>query len=450
MWADGVGLYVEGKRMIEGRAKTRQAPQRTLSRLRANDPERLRATGYHHDGGGLYLQVREGKGGLTRSWAFRYTRQGRARIMGLGPLALVSLPEAREKAREARKLLQAGVDPLEAREAQRASQATPSAPSVTFQQAAQSYMDAHDAAWGAIHAAQWRNSLGAYAFPKLGGLPVAAIDTGRVLSVVEPIWKSKTETASRVRNRIEKVLDWATVRELRSGDNPARWKGHLEHILPARGKVRRVEHFAALPYPEMPAFMAALRARAGVAARALEFAILVAGRSKEVRGARWSEINFAERLWTVPAERMKAKREHRVPLSDAALAILAAQRGASDFVFPSTKAGRRALNNNAFYDLLRRIGRGGLTSHGFRSSFRDWAAERSGFPAEVAEMALAHSVGSAVEQAYRRSDLFDRRRQLAEDWARWCDGRQEESENVIPIRAADGLRQAYVEMGRAP
>jgi integrase len=421
----------------KGERTSGKAHDTSLHRLKAVGLSKLSKTGYHHDGGGLYLQVREGQSGLTRSWVFRFTRAGNARIMGLGPLGLVSLAEARQKVSDGRRLLLEGVDPIAARDARRAEQAVPVASSVTFRQAADAYMDANEPGWAAIHANQWRRSLSAHAYPVLGERPVAGIDTALVLRVLEPIWSIKPETASRVRSRIEAVLDAAKAHGYREGENPARWKGHLAHILPAPRKIRRVEHFSALPYAELPAFMVALRAQQGVAARALEFAILTASRSKEVRGARWSEINIAERLWVVPAERMKAHKEHRVPLSAPAMEVLATQQGDSEFVFPSTRAGKRSLYDNAFYDLLRRMGRSGeLTSHGFRSSFRDWAAERSGFPAEVAEMALAHAVGSAVEQAYRRSDLFDRRRALADDWAAWCAGEGETAGNVIPLRGA--------------
>jgi len=257
-----------------------------------------------------------------------------------------------------------------------------------------------------------------------------------VLKAVEPIWTTKPETAGRVRGRIESILDWATSRGYRTGENPARWRGHLENLLPKRSKVRRIEHHAALPYAEIGAFITELRQQEGVAARALEFAILTAARTGEVNGAQWGEINRAERLWTIPAERMKAGREHRVPLSDAALAIIdemAAVRS-GEFVFPGGKA-RRPLSNMAFLMLLRRMKRDDLTAHGFRSSFADWAAERTAFPAEVREMALAHSVGDKVEAAYRRGDLFQKRRQLADAWAKFCitpstGGR------VVPIRSA--------------
>jgi integrase len=255
------------------------------------------------------------------------------------------------------------------------------------------------------------------------------------MKAIEPIWTAKPETASRVRGRIESILDWATARGYREGENPARWRGHIENLLPKKTKVRQVEHLAALPYREIGTFMEELRQQDGTAAHALEFAILTAARTGEVIGALWNEINVPEKLWTIPAGRMKAGKEHRVPLSSAALAIvekMAALRS-GEFVFPGGKAGR-PLSNMAFLMLLRRMGRYDLTAHGFRSSFRDWAAECTGFPAEVAEMALAHAVGDKVEAAHRRGDLFQKRRQLAETWAKFCASASIVG-RVVPLRA---------------
>lgn len=279
------------------------------------------------------------------------------------------------------------------------------------------------------HAGQWQQTLEDYVYPIFGSLPVLAIDTVLVMKAIEPIWTTKPETASRVRGRIESVLDWATARGYRSGENSARWKGHLENLLPKRSKVARVEHHAALPYAELPGFMAELRQQNGIAARALEFAILTAARTGEVIGATWAEIDFEARLWTVPAGRMKAGRDHRVPLSEAAMAILRLLHGArtGDRVFP--------ISNMAMLMLLRRMGRGDLTAHGFRSTFSDWCAEQTNTPSEVREMALAHTVGDKVEAAYRRGDMFDKRRHLAEAWARYC-AAQPASVSVLR-RAAD-------------
>jgi integrase len=305
---------------------------------------------------------------------------------------------------------------------------------LTFRQCAEAYIKAHKASWrNPKHAAQWPSTLSAYVYPIFGALPVQAIDVSLVMKVLEQevrgaangepasLWTTKPETAGRVRGRIESVLDWATSRNYRQGENPARWRGHLENLLPKKAKLRRVKHHAALPYAEIAAFMIELRQQDGVAGRALEFAILTAARTGEVIGAKWDEIDFAERFWVIPAERMKAGREHRVPLSDAALAILEDLRNVrqANFVFPRGKPGR-PISNMAMLMLLRRMGRGALTAHGFRSSFRDWAAECTGFPAEVAEMALAHTVSDRVEAAYRRGDLFEKRRQLMEEWGRFC------------------------------
>jgi len=288
------------------------------------------------------------------------------------------------------------------------------AKTMTFRACAEAYINAHRSGWrNPKHAAQWPATLETYVYPHFGSLPVQAVDVGLVLKAVEPRWTEKPETASRVRGRIESVLDWATARGYRQGENPARWRGHLENLLPPPSKVRPVKHLAALPYAEIGGFMAELRQQEGVAARALEFAIRTGARTGEVIGARWAEINVAEKLWIVPADRMKAGKEHRQPLSDTTLTIVekmaAIRQG--DYVFPGGEA-ERPISNMAMLMLLRRMGRGDLTTHGFRSTFRDWAAECTNFPAEVAEMALAHTVGDKLEAAYRRGDMFEKRREL--------------------------------------
>ena len=374
--------------------------------------------GRYGDGHGLYLQVT--KRGV-KSWLLRYERGGRERWMGLGPLHTIALTDARELARQARQLLLSGEDPLDAREAKRASQAAEAARAITFDAATRQYFDAHERKWrNAKHRAQFLSTLEAYAFPKIGDLPVADIDLGRVLSVLEPIWHGKTETASRVRSRIEAVLDWATVRGYRRGENPARWRGQLQHVLPARGQIAKPEHHPALPYPELSQFLATLREREGIAAKALEFAILTAGRTGEVIGATWDEIDFAAKIWTIRADRMKAGREHRVPLSDRALELLEAlpREDGNDLVFIGPRAG--GLSNMAMAAVLERMNRTDITVHGFRSTFRDWAAERTNYANHVVEMALAHTVGNKVEAAYRRGDLFDKRRRLMAEWSRYC------------------------------
>jgi integrase len=416
---------------------------RPEKRLTTRTVETIRKPGLHADGAGLYLHV--SKSG-AKSWIFRWRNQGRLRDMGLGPFNTVSLAEARDRALACRKLKLDGGDPIEERRARRQAAKLESAKAMTFRECAEAYIAAHQAGWrNPKHAAQWPSTLATYVYPVFGSLAVQAIDTALVTKAIEPIWSSKPETASRVRGRIESVLDWAKARGYRDSENPARWKGHLDNLLPrpskakraARSQNRRGEHHAALPYAELPAFVVELRRQEGIAARALEFAILTAGRTAEVIGARWDEISLAERLWTVPGDKMKAGKEHRVPLSDAALAILepmAAIR-AGDFVFPGGRAGR-ALSQMALLMLLRRMGRGDLTVHGFRSTFSDWVAERTIFPAEVREMALAHTVGDKVEAAYRRGDLFEKRRQLMADWAGFCDAAP--SGSVVPLRASHG------------
>jgi integrase len=341
--------------------------------------------------------------------------------MGLGPLHTVNLKEARERARRARQRLLDGTDPLDARKAERAAQALEAARSLAFEEAAQQYFEAHEKKWrNAKHRAQFLSSLRAYAFPKIGRLPVADIDLGLVLKVIEPIWRDKTETANRVRGRIESVLDWAAVRGYRTGENPARWRGHLEHVLPARGRIARPNHHPAMPYADLPAFMLALTQREGVAARALEFAILTAARTGEVIGATWDEIDLAAKVWIIPARRMKGGREHRVPLSDRALQILKSlpHEEGNNHVFIGLRGYR--LSNTAMAALLKRMGRDNTTVHGFRSTFRDWAAERTNYPNHVVEMALAHVIDNRVEAAYRRGDLFEKRRRLMAEWSRYC------------------------------
>jgi len=374
--------------------------------------------GLYADGGGLYLRV--GRGG-AKSWCLRYMLDGKAREMGLGGLAKIGLADARKKATAQRLLLVNKVDPLERREAENSAKKIEAARSMTFDQCAKAYIDAHKVGWrNAKHAQQWTNTLAAYVYPAFGSVPVGDVDVAMVMKVLEPLWTTKPETAGRVRGRIEAVLDWSKVRGFRAGENPARWRGHLDHLLPARSKVRQVKHHAALPYAELTAFMKELRTNEGTAAAALEFLILAAGRTGEVIGARWLEIDFKSRVWTVPSERMKRGREHRVPLSRPTLVVLERMRGQDvDFVFPSLKAGK-PLSNMALLALLGRMGRGDVTAHGFRSTFRDWAAERTNFPREVAEAALAHAIDDKVEAAYRRGDLFEKRRHLMDAWAEFC------------------------------
>jgi len=406
------------------------------NRLTARVVEQVKAPGYYGDGGGVVLRVAEGG---SKVWLFRYKTQGRVREMGLGPVRDVSLAEAREGAREARRLRRAGIDPIDAKRQRQAAARLDAAKLITFSQCAAAYIENHRTSWrNGKHAAQWEATLRTYAYPVFGNLPVAAVDTALVIKVLDSIWSKKPETASRLRGRIEAVLDFAKVRGYRAGENPARWKGHLKEALPAVSKLRKVKHHAALPYAEIGAFMTELRAREGGAAAALEFSILTAARTSEVIGARWSEIDMTVGAWTIPAERMKAGVEHRIPLSEQGLAVLrrAAAGEVNDVVFCGQKPGR-PLSNMALLMMLRRMGRDDITAHGFRSTFRDWAAERTTAPREVVEAALAHTVANKVEAAYRRSDLFEKRRALMQQWGSFCDQQVADGEaTVVPLRAS--------------
>jgi integrase len=397
----------------------------------------LGQVGRYHDGHGLYLQVKTPN---SASWLLRYQRDGREHWHGIGPLHVVTLAEARSRARAARLKLLDGIDPVEARKAAKATKALEAAKAVTFEQAARTHFDANRSKWRSpAHAAEYIGSLERHAFPVIGALPVASIDTGLVLKCVEPIWRDKTETASRVRQRIEAVLDYATVRNLRVGDNPARWGGHLEHTLPARNGTA-IQHFEALPYAEMPAFMVELRHCVGIDARALEFAILTAARSSEVLKAFWPEIDLDAAVWTVPPEHMlksRSSKPHRVPLSPQAIALLP-DRTADGPVF--ARSDGRALGKHSLVRALERV-RTGITVHGFRSTFRDWASERTAFPHEVCERALAHVTGSKSSRAYARSDLLDERRKLMEAWATFCNTPATiATDNVISSTSFDGRR----------
>ena len=412
---------------------------RIIGRLTALKVGKAKQPGMYGDGGGLYLRVTPDG---TKNWVFRFMLNGRPRWMGMGPLHTIGLAEARARAAECRRQRHDGIDPIDARRAERQQARLDAARTITFKECAERYIAAHKAGWrNEKHAAQWEATLATYAEPVMGKLSVQAIDTGLVLKVLEPIWTAKPETASRLRGRIEAVLDWAKVRGYRGGENPARWRGHMDKLLPARAKVRRVEHHAALPYAELPDFLTTLREQDGVAARALEFTILTAARTGETIGARWSEFDIAGRVWTIAGTRMKVGKEHRVPLSERAFEILAEMKPTNDvekigekFVFSGGKAGK-PLSNMAFLMLLRRMKRGDLTTHGFRSSFCDWAAERTNFPGEVVEMALSHAVGDKVEAAYRRSDLFEKRRRLMDAWAEFCAEAPAETAKVVSLRA---------------
>jgi integrase len=390
------------------------------------------------DGGGLYLQVTEGRDGhIRRSWIFRYAVGTRKRDMGLGPAHTISLAEAREAALAFQKQRLAGIDPIDHRKTERAKQAASAAKAMTFDQCAAAYIAAHRHTWRSErHAQQWPQSLAKYISPALGKISVDRIDTAIVVKALQPIWNAIPKTASRLRGRIESVLDWATVSGFRQGDNPARWAGHLEHLLASPRKLQSVEHHAAMPFRDIPAFMARLRAIEGTAARAVEFAVLTATRRGEVLGATWDELDLADRVWIIPPARMKAGKEHRVPLSKRAIAILEGQRaiqpsGASVFQGRS----KRKLSVTALGRPIELLSPG-VTLHGFRSSFRDWCGEHTNFPREVAEAALAHRMGDAVEQAYRRGDALEKRRKLMEAWAEYCARPTANSAKVTPIRGA--------------
>jgi integrase len=400
--------------------------------------------GMHADGTGLYLRVQASG---AKSWIFRFQLNGRRREMGIGTLDVKSAPDARADAATFIAQVRAGVDPIEARNRIEASQ--DSTRVMTFDEAAKQFIKANKTGWkNAKHADQWQNTLDAYASPVFGTRPVSEVDLSMVLQVLEPIWETKTETATRVRGRIENVLDWATVKGYRDGANPARWKGHLEHLMKSRKdmaaaghKKATVRHHPALPYARVAAFMAALRAVPGSGARALELAILTAARSGEVRGTLWSEFDLDGKVWVIPKDRMKATREHRVPLSPAAVNLLEGldRKGEHALVFIGERGrkigdrGQTPISDMTITAVIRRMNEGEagvvwtdpktnaqIVPHGFRSTFRDWAAEQTDYSNEMVEMALAHAVGNKVEAAYRRGDMLEKRRDLMDAWAKYC------------------------------
>lgn len=406
---------------------------RTLNRLTHIKITAAKEKGLYPDGGGLYLQVTPTG---ARSWVFRYKKNGRARGMGLGPVYDVPLAEARDLAAEARRMLREGLDPLEERHAKHEQARLEAAMAVTFDQAVEAYLEAHEPSWrNPKHRQQWRNTLATYCSPILGSMPVQKIETAHVLKVIEPIWATKTETASRVRGRIETILDWARARNYRTGENPARWRGHLANVLPPRSRVQKVRHHPAMPHHEVAAFMAELAAKTNIAASALRFVILTAVRTNEALQATWSEFDLEKRVWLIPAERMKSGREHRVPLSPQAYEIIKDLHSIrhGNYVFPGQRFGR-PLSEMSMLMLLRAMGREDITVHGFRSSFRDWAAEATNFPREVAEAALAHVVGDKTEAAYRRSDLFVKRAKLMEAWGSYATKLRPASAEVLHLQ----------------
>jgi integrase len=408
-----------------------------LNKLTAVAVKNVQAEGMYADGGGLYLQV---SGARARSWVFRFKLHGRTRYMGLGPLSLVTLANARGLAVQCRQLCLNGTDPIEHRVAGRTAARLEAARSMTFDECRDAFIEAHKAGWrNAKHQQQWTNTLTAYVTPVFGMLPVQAIGTALVQKALAPIWTTKSETAGRVRGRIERILDWAKVSGFRDGENPARWRGHLDKLLPNASDVRVVKHHPALPYNRIRALMVELRGREAVAARSLEFTILTAMRTEAVLGARWDEIDSSARTWVVPPERMKRKKrhwiEHRIPLTDAALDVLRVMKDVqqNEFIFPGKMRGR-PLSNMAMLNLLQeRMGYGEVTPHGFRASFKTWASECTNFPREVVEAALAHVIGDKIEAAYQRGDLFEKRRQLMDAWAKYCAVTLPAAETVVAL-----------------
>lgn len=418
---------------------------------------RITEIGYHYVGGvpGLVLQV--SKSG-SKSWLLRVLVGGKRREIGMGGYPLVTVAHAREAARATRAKIAAGIDPVAEKATARSALAAAAASAITFQQAAEKYIAANEPGWkNAKHVAQWKSTLATYAYPRIGNLHVAHVDTQHVIDILEPIWTTKTETASRVRGRIEAVLDWAKVRGYRKGENPARWKGHLNHILPPKGKVSPPEHFPALDYKEIGAFLAALRKVEGTGARALEFAILCASRSEEVRGATWSEIDSSSATWIISSKRMKERKEHHVPLSPPSLALLARMPRVveTDLIFPNGKNGM--LSDMTLTSLIRRMdeadvkaGNGGwrdkeghvVTAHGFRSTFRDWAGEKTATPREVNEHALAHGLPDKAEAAYARGTLFDKRRRLMRKWASYCTNQTQRIQNAVALNPLPAKNEA--------
>lgn len=386
--------------------------------LTALEVGRLSAPGKYPLGSCLYMQITESG---SKSWIFRYSMNKKAHWMGLGSCKLLSLAEARSRVIDFQREMLNGVDPLAKKRAEAISALK--TVDLTFSDCANRYIEAHKQGWkNAKHAEQWLSTLSTYAFPLLGPMPVRVIDTHLVLQVLEPIWYKVPETASRVRGRMERVLSWATVRGYRDGANPALWRGHLDQLLPKRNALQKVSHFKALPFAEIPVFMEALRKAEGTAARALEFLILTATRTSETMLARWEEIDMASQCWTIPANRMKAKKEHRVPLSPRAIEILQGMGGGgAHFVFPGARPGK-PLSNSAFLATLDRMGYE-VTAHGFRSTFSDWAGETTQYPRDLVEMALAHTIKNKVEAAYRRGDGFMKRARLMEDWATFTSSR---------------------------
>jgi integrase len=405
----------------------------TINQLTAIKVQKIKKPGYHADGAGLWLQVSQAGG---KSWIFTYSLRGRAREMGLGSASRVTLAEARDERDKCNRLLREHIDPIEHRKRQRAEAALSERATITFKEAAAAYTAAHRAGFkNRKSAVQWVSTLATYAEPMIGNLSVRDINTGHIHRILEPIWSKKSVTASNLRGRVEAVLDWARVKGYRDGENPARWRGNLDHLLPKPSKIRKVEHHPALPYAELPTLMLKLQRREGPAARALEFTILTAARLGEALNATAQEIDHASKVWIVPAEHMKGGVEHRVPLCKRALEL--ASSGNGGFLFPSRYLGGKSISDTALRLLLRELGYHDITVHGFRATFKTWAMERTRFDNYVVEAALAHISGDKVERAYARSDVLQKRAALMASWAEFCASKPEQkSKTVVPLRSA--------------
>jgi integrase len=410
-----------------------------INRLKPMAITKQKEPGRYGDGGGLYLRVAayETKSGpaISKNWIFRFERDGRERLMGLGSLNTLSLADARLEAQECRKCLLQGLDPIDMRNQRKMAAKLEAARRISFERCADRYIAEHRKGWkSAVHARQWETTLKTYAYPSIGKMTIGDIDTEAVLKCLKPIWQKIPDTARRTRGRIEKILDWATAHEYRTGDNPARLSGHIANLLAKVSKTDRVKHHPALPFEELPVFMIDLRAKADISARALEFLILTAARTTETILATGQEVDFEKKLWTVPAARMKSKRDHVVPLCDRAIEILqTTPRDKSGHLFPGARAGR-PLSNMAMLELLRGM-RGGCVVHGFRSTFRDWAGDRTNHSRDVVEAALAHVIKDETEAAYRRGTALDKRKVLMADWEAYCRTRPA-GDNVLPLRSA--------------
>ncbi len=405
---------------------------RKINKLTPLEIKALSKQGLYSDGNGLYLRINNDG---AKSWRYRFMLDGNSREMGMGSLNLVSLSKARQEAIQCKLKVREGIDPIEERKASRAHLIGLNKSIPTFKECAVDYIRAHGVAWkNAKHEQQWVNSLTNHVYPKLGSMAVNAIERSHIMQVLEPIWRIKTETAKRIRGRIEMVLDWATVQGLREGENPARWRGHLDKLLPKPSAIMKEKHFAALPYTEIYDFMESLRSREANSAQLLRLIILTATRSGEARSATWSEIDLDKAIWTIPAERMKGKKEHVIPLCKEAVEIIKAlpHMAGSDYLFAGIQSGK-PLSDMVFAALMKRMARTGITTHGFRSTFRDWAAEQTAFPREVIEAALAHKLKDKAEAAYFRSNLLDKRRELMNQWAAYTQLPTIESGQVIKI-----------------